>query len=198
MRVGKYIRLLCCFVSLPLCTPAAAQTVRKTVNIENPVLWSYLDDSDYNPDDYTCTNIDRHVPDTRADRPAPVEFKWDASTIWDAKSAWDEVQIDIYDMQDESGAPFVHVVVPASRLSCKVYNLIPDRSYSYLLSARKYGAVFPLEEGTFFVEGRRRMIKADYVTNIRDFGGEDEATEHSSSAPRTRPSRSRRAPWAPS
>lgn len=152
--------------ALALPQSVRAQSVSPVVSIENELLEKYLNDSDYDLSDYSYTNMSKYVPDRygKWDKPAPVVFTWDA---W---NPWKEMQLEIYDIADPL-TPIIRLITPTSSLSCGVYNLIPEKTYAYLLLGKSFDKLFPVEEGTFFVEGRRRMIKADFVTNIRDFGG---------------------------
>ena len=140
------------------------EMVPKMVIIENQVLRHYLDNSDYNPDDYTYSNMWKSLPEQygRYDRPEPVVFRWDYSPFWN------EVVLEIRENEYDP-MPFQAIhVKPKSRM-CEVYNLIPGRRYYYSLVDIMANTEY--ERGTFFVEGRRRMIRADFVRNIRDFGG---------------------------
>ena len=165
MKVLRVIWILACILFLTA-VEAGAQSVHGVVSIENEVLNRYLNDSDYDTADYTYTNMDKYVParSSQYDKPDPVVFHWEYS------STWKEMQLEIYDLT-APGAPVARYIVPTSALSCNVYNLIPERSYAYLLLGKNFDKLFPIEEGSFFVEGRRRMLRAPYVTNIRDFGG---------------------------
>lgn len=162
LSIGPVLGL--CF--LLLSREAAAQIVPPVVSVENDLLTSYLDDSDYDPSDYSYTHIDRYIPETYAqfDKPRPVTFSWDRDI------SWKNYLLEIYDLQLH-GDPIVRYTLPAEALNCHVYNLIPGREYAYILMGKSDNLLFPIEEGTFRVVGRRRMIRADFVTNIRDFGG---------------------------
>ena len=156
--------LLCIRILLPE-TGAEAQLVSRTVSIENAVLSRYLNDSDYDVKDYTYTHVDRYTPDVYAqcDKPAPVVFSWEKDFLWR------ERQLEVYDQSTHG--EFVRYIIPGDTLSCSVYNLVPGHTYAYVLLGKVGNLLFPIEDGSFFVEGRRRMLKADFVTNIRDFGG---------------------------
>lgn len=153
------------FLLLTACE-AKGQIVPKTVNIENERLSDYLDHSDYNPNDYTYTNMTPSTQSRRWDCPAPVEFKW--------KGKMGNAVLQIRENESDLD-PFIAMLLEPGCTSCKVYNLIPGREYHYrlvdlsakMLSRSKKEAL----KGSFFVEGRRRMIRADNVRNIRDFGG---------------------------
>ena len=166
MRLRIYIGFIVGIAALSLSRPLAAQSVPSVVSIENEVLEKYLNDSDYDTTDYSYTHMSKYVPERygQCDKPAPVVFSWD---VW---NPWKEMQLEICDMNDPT-TPIARYIIPTSQLSCRVYNLIPERTYVYVLLGKSFDKLFPVEEGSFFVEGRRRMIKADFVTNIRDFGG---------------------------
>ena len=151
---------------LLMATEAAAQIVPPEVSVENDSLARYLDDSDYDPADYSYTHIDRYIPEMygQFDKPRPVTFTW----VRDL--SWKNYLLEIYDLQLH-GDPVVSHTLPAEALTCHIYNLIPGREYAYVLMGKSDSVLFPIEEGTFHVKGRRRMIRADFVTNIRDFGG---------------------------
>ena len=146
--------------------PASAQMVGPVVSVENAVLKSYLDHSFYDITDYSYTFMDMYVPDAYGvyDKPEPVTFRWDQSDFWK------EVQLEIYGGKFDK-IPIIRVIRPTLDLSFKVYNLIPGKEYYYSFMAKNGSSFLPIEEGSFLVEGRRRMIKADFMTNIRDFGG---------------------------
>lgn len=161
-----FLRSILGFCFLLLASEAAAQIVPREVSIENDLLARYLDDSDYNPADYTYTHIDRYIPEMYAqfDKPRPVTF------AWEKELSWSHYVLEIYDLRLH-GDPVVRHTLPSDTLTCHIYNLIPGREYAYALMGKNGSFLFPIEEGTFLVQGRRRMIRADFVTNIRDFGG---------------------------
>lgn len=140
---------------------AQGQIVPQTVNIENELLTDYLDHSDYDVNDYTYTNMYLPEESRRWDSPAPAVFSWK----W--KLAETVLEIRENEADEE---PFISVEIEAGRTSCKVYNLIPGMEYHYrLVDLNNADRVY--KTGSFSVEGRRRMIRADNVRNIRDFGG---------------------------
>lgn len=139
---------------------AGAQIVPRMVIIENDLLKYYLDHSDYNPNDYTYTNIFLPAQRQRWDSPAPVTFSW--------KEKLGDAVLEIRENRSDP-IPFQAVEIQPRSRSCQVYNLIPGRRYYYSLVDVKGNSEY--EHGSFFVEGRRRMIRADNVRNIRDFGG---------------------------
>jgi len=144
-------------------TSVRAQMVPRMVIIENDLLTHYLDLSEnYNPEDYTYTSIFLPEKYERWDRPRPVEFHWDYSPFWN------EVVLEIRENEFDP-LPFQAIHVTPKSRKCSVYNLIPGRMYYYSLVDIKANTEY--ERGSFFVEGRRRMIRADFVRNIRDFGG---------------------------
>lgn len=53
-----------------------------------------------------------------------------------------------------------------------IRNLIPDRTYNYVVEERLYnGAVNTLKQGVFRTEGQVRMIQVLNCSNVRDIGG---------------------------
>ena len=156
----KGYRFLTLIVLLLAASVARGQIVPRMVIIENSLLTYYLDHSDYNPDDYTYTNIFLPAQRQRWDSPAPVVFQWNYRI--------GEAALEIRENEDDA-IPFIAVDLKPKSKSCSVYNLIPGRRYYYNLVDVKGNSDY--ERGSFFVEGRRRMIRADNVRNIRDFGG---------------------------
>lgn len=150
---------------------ARAQLVPRMVIIENDILRQYLDASNYDPNDYTYTNITTIMPERygRWDKPEPVVFRWDYSPFWN------EVVLEIRENEFDPLPVFAYHISPRVR-SCSVYNLIPGRLYFYSLVDMLANTEY--ERGSFFVEGRRRMIKADFVRNIRDLGGMETEDGH--------------------
>jgi len=143
---------------------AGAQIVPRLVFIENDVLRQYLDNSNYDVNDYTYTNITSVIPSGygRWDKPEPVVFRWDFTPFWN------DVVLEI--REDEfDPVPIYAITVSPKVRHCSIYNLIPGRGYYYSLIDPTANTEY--ERGFFFVEGRRRMIRADFVRNIRDMGG---------------------------
>jgi len=162
---GFFLALACTLACLLASSHnAGAQIVPKMVIIENHALSCYLDNSNYNTSDYTYTNIHLYKPEERGryDWPQPVTFRWNYSAFWN------EVVLEIRENEYDP-MPFQAIRVAPKSHFCNVYNLIPGRRYYYSLVDVRANTEY--ERGDFFVEGRRRMIRADYVRNIRDFGG---------------------------
>lgn len=165
-------RLHILFVTLLLAAgiTARAQMVPRMVIIENDLLTEYLDASEsYNPDDYTYTNVFLPERYERWDRPKPVEFHWQYSPFWN------EMVLEIRENEFDP-VPFMAITIAPRSNKCSVYNLIPGRQYYYSLVDMAANTEY--ERGSFFVEGRRRMIRADFVRNIRDFGGMETEDGH--------------------
>lgn len=53
----------------------------------------------------------------------------------------------------------------------EVYNLIPGRTYRYGIISNSYLGTTILKKGAFKTEGSVRMIKTNYIRNVRDCGG---------------------------
>ncbi|MBO4434333.1 MAG: tyrosine-protein phosphatase [Bacteroidales bacterium] len=163
MRRRLYKSLLIA-LALFSATAAKGQMVPRMVIIENDILRQYLDNSEYDINDYTYTNITAVMPERygRWDKPEPVVFHWEFTPFWN------EVVLEIRENEFDPVPAYAITVSPGVR-SCSIYNLIPGRRYYY--SVVDLFANTEYEKGNFFVEGRRRFIKADYVRNIRDMGG---------------------------
>lgn len=153
-------RLLSLVILTLVTAVAGAQIVPRMVIIENDLLTYYLDHSDYNPDDYSYTNIFLPAQRQRWDSPAPVVFRW--------KENLEGAALEIREHEFDP-IPFQAIEIKPRTKSCQVYNLIPGRWYFYTLVDARGNSIY--EKGSFFVNGRRRMIRADNVRNIRDFGG---------------------------
>lgn len=159
-------------LALLLHLSAEAQIVPRTAIIENDALKRYLDNSDYNPHDYSYSSIGLFIPAqyARLDRPEPVVFNLPYAL------RGKELVLEI--LEDERDpVPVQTLAISPESTGCSVYNLAPGRLYCYRLKDPQSKRI--VESGDFFVEGRRRMIRADNVRNIRDMGGlrtEDGAT----------------------
>ena len=144
-------------------------------SIENDKVATYLDLVDnhpYNPPaDYSFTHMTAELQSgntnrtNRLDWPKPVPVTWTTSVSNPTVTIYDEAQ------QEE---PMANVTITSAK-SANIYNLIPGRTYTYVVKA---GNTF-VGEGCFSTTGRRRMIKVGdspygqmYANNCRDFGGQ--------------------------
>ena len=163
MRISSlFIFLIACLGT----APCLAQAVPPVVSIENDALRQYLDDSAYNPDDYSYTNMSRYCSGHfgKNDKPAPVTFQWEAVP---SRSS---VSLEVYEGGRDNG-PLVRYRMEGDPGRFQVYNLTPGVTYRYLLIGTDGNRPGVFDSGFFYVDGRRRMIRAGTITNIRDFGG---------------------------
>lgn len=145
-------------------------------SVENDRVAAYLDlvDTDpYDPPaDYSFTHMSAALQNgntdqtDRLDWPKPVPVQWTTSVSGTPT-------VIVY---DESGQEEKTANVSIlSSTSADIYNLIPGRTYTYVV----WNGQTQIGEGGFRTVGRRRMIKvADsqygraYANNCRDFGGQ--------------------------
>ena len=145
-------------------------------SIENDRVATYLDLVDahpYNPPaDYSFTHMSAELQagntdqTNRLDWPKPVPVSWTTSVSGTPT-------VTIY---EESGREETMAnVTVTSATSADIYNLIPGRTYTYVVT----DGDTRIGEGSFLTTGRRRMIKVGdspygkaYANNCRDFGGQ--------------------------
>ena len=146
-------------------TPSGA-----TFNIERDNVSRYLDDAYAS---YTnrngsskcvvknyCLSSTKYNSSNRDDVPEPVSLKWDGTAT----------SVMVFDSEVSTTVP-VKTVEFTSSSSVDIFNLTPGKTYSYKVNDKNS------TEGTFSVEGRRRMLKISdsysdsHANNCRDFGG---------------------------
>ena len=147
-----------------------------TYSVENDEVALYLNRVDahpYNPSDRSVSYVGDYYSSSgennRLDWPKPVPVTWTNPSSGNASKT-----VSVYN--DASYTDLVTTVsVSASAVMAEVYNLIPGRTYYYVV--KNGGSVF--KEGYFETAGRRRMIKVgdspfgkQYANNCRDLGGQ--------------------------
>lgn len=137
-------------------------------NLENPVVKAYLDQTDYDVNDYSYTNVDPYCQmrtTFRKDWPSPVTLTWESTVRLDS------LVVAVSEKKDLS-EPFSVVCSSGATEAVEVWNLIPGRKYYYGIRALKDSTEwFDLQNGSFKTAGRRRMMRVDGVSNVRDLGG---------------------------
>ena len=145
-------------------------------SIENDKVATYLDLVDahpYNPPtDYSFTHMTAELQSgntnqtNRLDWPKPVPIHWTTSVS-------DTPTVIVYDGSGQEDRT-ANVSI-TSGTSADIYNLIPGRTYTYVVKSGNT----QIGEGGFRTLGRRRMIKVGesqygraYANNCRDFGGQ--------------------------
>ena len=133
--------------------------------IENPVNHDFIRLTDYPDNDYTFTRItDYTTQETpyRKDLPAPVCIVPPA--VNDGRAFLLELFADRRLVRSETYALQSKVL--------QVWNLIPQKSYTYRLSVlQPNGTPTVVTSGSFRTTGQVRMMNIDGVYNCRDIGG---------------------------
>ena len=144
--------------------------VEVEVDIENPVVKSYLDlleSYPYRDNDYEYSVIDSFwqvYTDYRKDRPSPATVSWERDPGCTSQK--------VYLSGNPSFKDAFSFSIRSSESSCGIYNMIPGREYWW-----KVEAGFPdgvkkiMNSGNFTTTGRRRFLNIDNVCNVRDLGG---------------------------
>jgi len=129
--------------------------VDMTINLENPNIRRYMKEVTYNLSSTSKVSNYTSVPVGRPDQP---------NTVYIPVRVSEEEQTLTLTLQDEE---VMQLSVPAGTDHIELGTLIPQRTYYYTLSQ---GGVVS-SKGCIHTEGTVRMIKANSVSNIRDFGG---------------------------
>jgi len=153
--------------------------------LENEMVALYLDDVDrspYSPTDYTVTHMkkayygDNTNQNNRLDWPKPVPVRWTNPDSGNTTKV-----VSLYNDSGHTDLEFSVTVSDAAATKADVYNLIPGRTYYYVVS----NGGNEIARGTFRTTGRRRMMKVGdspygrgYANNCRDFGGQKTLDGH--------------------
>ena len=147
--------------------------------LENDIVALYLDDveaSPYSPSNYSLTHMKSTYyggntsTTNRLDWPKPVPIRWSNPVSGNTSKV-----VSIYNDSALTNLEFSVDVSDATATKADVYNLIPGRTYYYVV---KNGDT-EVARGSFRTTGRRRMMKVGdsrygmgYANNCRDFGGQ--------------------------
>lgn len=153
--------------------------------LENEKVALYLDDvenSPYSPTDYSVTHMKQAYyggntsKTNRLDWPRPVPVRWTNPDSGNTTKV-----VSLYNDSGHTDLEFTVVVSDVTATRADVYNLIPGRTYYYVVS----NGDFDIARGTFRTTGRRRMMKVGdspygrgYANNCRDFGGQKTLDGH--------------------
>lgn len=144
-------------------------------SIENDRVAAFLDYEEahpYNPSDYSYTYVLSYREGTgennRLDIPKPVRVTWETSVS--------NPKVFIYNNSACTVEEIMAFTENETSTSADVYNLIPGRTYYYVVKEGEN----EIKRGSFKTTGRRRMIKVgrnsaygmSYANNCRDFGGQ--------------------------
>ena len=168
------MRKILLFSTLSLFTMQAfAQQQIPEYCLENDVVHRYLTEVQYDPNDYSYSNITDYCysypwdwegegKGVRLDFPKPVPIKL-ASALSVAGKLY------VGESEDYSDADLLVMDITQGTDSINVWNLIPGRTYNWKLVDAESGAL--ITSGKFKTTGTLRMLKIDNVFNVRDMGG---------------------------
>ena len=142
--------------------------------LDNEKVAGYFSTQPYNDNDYSYTYITDYCyrypwnwenlgDGKRYDRPLPAKVQLSKTCTVVATLTVTE------DGDYEDAAPDVIKTVPAGAQSIDVYNLIPNRSYSWVLKDASTQEL--IEQGSFTTSGHVRMLMVEGIFNVRDMGG---------------------------
>ena len=157
----------------PTPTPVAVKIDTIDFNIENTGAKGYMDyvyEHPYKTSDFSATYIEDYYKKPRndgyrGDCPDGYEIKWES--VLGASS----YRITVSENEDMSD-PVQTASTNARTLAYTVSNMIPGHNYHCTVSAQytdEYGT--DIYKAFIRASGRRRMIKAESVGNVRDLGG---------------------------
>ena len=131
-------------------------------NLENPAATDYIWNVEYPSGDYTTSLIKNYQGHSyREDLPLPVTIDT-PNGVMSADSIIVKTYLDgIFVRSDGFGVDE----------TLKIYNLIPQKHYTYQVYARKDGKDSLTGSGDFETIGQLRMINVPNVPNFRDLGG---------------------------
>lgn len=153
----------CTLAAVMACVLLAACHSETEVNLENPQVKAYLDQADYDVNDYSYCWVQDYEFDSlsyRRDQPAPVILRWESKerdSILTVTVSRDRAMNDVVQKREIAGFTSAYYV----------WNLIPGYKYYYKVESLSR----VLAKGHFVTTGRRRMIYANSVHNVRDLGG---------------------------
>lgn len=132
-------------------------------NLENQGIADYLRDFDYPADDYSFHHIFdyRGLPylDIRQDQPYGVSLYWPKEIAGQCQ----QLLVSQYrDMREP-----MTFEIPSMDSCATLYNLIPSRTYYYILKVDGEEK----RSSHFETLGQLRMLRADSLNNLRDLGG---------------------------
>ena len=139
--------------------------VQENFCLENPVTHDFIQNVVYPDDDYTFTLITDYTTQStlyRKDLPSPVRL------IPPVVSEGKELVLEIY----ADGAMVRSDIHALESKVLEVWNLIPQKSYTYrLYVVNADDTRLEIADGSFRTEGTVRMLNIGYVYNFRDIGG---------------------------
>ena len=139
--------------------------VQENFCLENPVTHDFIQNVVYPDNDYTFTRITDYTTQStqyRKDLPSPVRLI--PPVVGEGK----ELVLEIY----ADGSMVRSDVHALESKVLEVWNLIPQKSYTYrLYVVNADDTRSEIADGSFRTEGTVRMLNIGYVYNFRDIGG---------------------------
>lgn len=139
--------------------------VEENYCLENPVTHDFIQNVVYPDNDYTFTRITDYTTQStqyRKDLPSPVRL------IPPVVSEGKELVLEIY----ADGAMVRSDIHALESKALEVWNLIPQKSYTYrLYVVNADDTRSEIADGSFRTEGTVRMLNIGYIYNFRDIGG---------------------------
>ena len=151
------------------CMQAFAQDI-PVYNLDNDKVKGYFSEPAYDSNDYSYTWITKYCYDFpwswekyeygRIDRPFPAKVNFKSALEADGK---------LFISAEEDESDSLTLAVAQGSTTIDVYNLIPNRTYDWVVSNAQTNA--PIDSGKFRTTGHVRMLKIDGIYNVRDMGG---------------------------
>ncbi|MCR4920408.1 MAG: tyrosine-protein phosphatase [Bacteroidaceae bacterium] len=141
---------------------APAQAKVRKYNLENPQVKAFCDQVSYPDDDYSYSLVKKYSQSMpyRLDQPWPVVLSWESGQVTD------KLQVTVREVRPGQKT-VIDKSIDGHTSSFLAWNLTPGRTYTYTVTNGDQ----TLAKGKFQTTGRRRMIYAPSVHNVRDFGG---------------------------
>ena len=152
---------------IPIIVPITEESV-VGFTVENEVVSRYLSEVSYDSNDYTVSQIEKYDTITTSymrDWPAPVTLQW-APT-----SGITDQYVVVSKLQDYSNPVSEGAAVNAVTSSYRIEGLCPQQIYYYSIAGTMSGKAVYLSKSAFKTIGTVRMVKTQYISNIRDLGG---------------------------
>lgn len=144
-------------------------------NLTNPSVKGFLNTNDYDNNDYTYTYVNNYNSKSffRKDWPLPVILRWEPVNSTDTYILLSDstpVTPVTWESNEYPKSDF-WFNVPSGVFSYKIYNLIPNKTYYYVIYGIVDEKLSLLKQGSFTTEGKVRMLNVDNLQNVRDLGG---------------------------
>ena len=143
--------------------PAQSGMFEQDFNIENIRVREYMAEVTYTAGEETKIKPYNVAPPARRDTPEPATIFWTQEANTTAQQVTWSLNADFSDA-------FTAEVDPSDAYY-EIYNLLPNQTYYYKVTATVDGNPTELVNSSFTTSGQLRQIKAEGGANIRDLGG---------------------------